>query len=324
MLTFARLLLRVQFTFMAEMLVKLGQATLRNPVVLAAGTCGVMGEIGDAIDLASIGAITTKSITKDPRIGNEPVRIIDLSDGMINAIGLANEGIGSFLEHQAHKADALPTTVIGSVAGHTIEDYVEVASAMDGIEGIELVEINVSCPNTEDGLEFGGSKERLSTLLNEIKQVLSRSGMVVKLSVAAGDVRPLALCAIEHGAVALTLINTIPGLAINVETNEPLISRGIGGYSGREIHPVAVRVVREVYEDVAKDAGVPIIGTGGVMGWQDAAEFILAGASAVGIGTALFVNPAIALQVAKKLSSWVERQGCTSVTDLVGAMKSNQ
>ena len=309
---------------MTEMQVHLGQSTLRNPVVLAAGTCGVMGEIGDAIDLASIGAITTKSITKEPRNGNQPIRIVDLPDGMLNAIGLANEGIDSFITQQAPKAVALPLTVIGSVAGHTIDDYVSVASALDRVEGIELIEINVSCPNTEDGLEFGASKEQLSSLLREIRPALTKSGMIVKLSVAAGDVRPLAACAIEHGADALTLINTVPGLAINVETKEPLLSRGIGGFSGREIHPIAVRVVREVYEDVAKNADVPIIGTGGVMNWKDAAEFILAGASAVGIGTALFVNPAIALQVAKKLSTWVQLQGCSAVTDLVGAMKKNQ
>lgn len=306
---------------MADMQVKLGQATLRNPVVLAAGTCGVMGEIGDAIDLSHIGALTTKSITKEPRVGNEPIRIIDRPNGMMNAIGLANEGVDSFIEHQAPKAIALPTTIIGSVAGHSIEEYVAVASALNSVDAIELIEINVSCPNTSDGLEFGGSQERLTALLDEIKPVLSSCGMVVKLSMVVGDVRPLAECAIKCGADGLTLINTIPGLAIDVNTREPLISTGTGGYSGREIHPIAVRVVREVYEDVAKDAGIPIIGTGGVMHWEDAAEFILAGASAVGIGTALFVNPSIAIQVAKKLSNWVQRQGCSSVSELVGAMK---
>jgi len=305
------------------MRVKLGKATLRNPVVLAAGTCGVMGEIGDAIDLSHIGALTTKSITKKPRIGNEPIRIIDRPNGMMNAIGLANDGIDSFLEHQAPKASAIPTTIIGSVAGHTIEEYIAVASVLDQVEDIELIEINVSCPNTSDGLEFGGSQDRLTALLNEIRPVLSNSGMVVKLSVAAGDVRPLAESAIECGADALTLINTIPGLAIDVHSKEPLISRGIGGYSGMEIHPIAVRVVQEVYKDVAQDAGIPIIGTGGIMHWEDAAEFILAGATAVGIGTALFVNPAIAIQVEKKLANWVQRQGCASVTELIGAMKSN-
>ena len=306
---------------MADMQVKLGLVTLRNPVVLAAGTCGVMGEIGDAIDLSSLGGITTKSITKDSRIGNDPVRIADVPGGMVNAIGLANEGINSFVEHQAPKATALQTTVIGSVAGDSIESYVAVASAMNSIEGIELVEINVSCPNTEDGLEFGACPIQLSKLLDEIRPVLTNTGMIVKLSAAAGDIRPHAKAAITSGADALTLINTIPVLAIDVETKQPIISRGICGLSGKEIHPVAVRIVHEVYRDVAKDAGIPIIGTGGVMNWKDAAELILAGASAVGIGTASFVNPAIAPKIAKQLASWVTRQGCPSVHELIGAMK---
>ncbi len=306
------------------MRVKLGEETLSNPVVLSAGTCGVMGEIGDAIDLTLIGAITTKSITKEPRIGNEPIRIADLQGGMINAIGLANEGIDSFIEHQAPKVNALPTTIIGSIAGDTIDAYVAVASAMNDVDGINLIEINVSCPNTSDGMEFGGCPNRLTTLLKEIRSTLTKSGMIVKLSASAGDLRPHAEAAITCGADALTLINTIPGLAIDVETMLPRISRGIGGFSGCDIHPIATRIVHEVYRDVAKEAGVPIIGTGGVMNWKDAAEFILAGASAIGIGTASFVNPAIATKVAKKLSAWVDRHGCSSVKELVGAMKINE
>ncbi len=306
---------------MAQMQVKLGQMTLRNPVVLAAGTCGVMGEIGDAIDLHSVGAITTKSITKEPRVGNEPIRMAELPNGMMNAIGLANEGIDSFIKHQAPKAQSLNTTIIGSIAGHTIEEYVAVAHAMNDIDGIGLVEINVSCPNTSDGLEFGSCQKQLATLLGEIKPVLSKTGMIVKLSVAAGDIRPHAESAINCGADALTLINTIPGLAIDVETKEPILSRGIGGCSGSDIHPVAVRVVHEVYRDVAINSCTPIIGTGGVMRWEDAAEFILAGASAVGIGTASFVNPTIAPNIAKKLTQWVERLGTNDINSLVGTMK---
>jgi dihydroorotate dehydrogenase (NAD+) catalytic subunit len=306
---------------MTEMQVNIGQTTLSNPVVLAAGTCGVMGEIGDAINLASLGAITTKSITKDPRIGNEPVRITDLPHGMMNAIGLANDGINAFVEQHAPKAASLPTIVIGSIAGDTIENYVAVATAMNEIDSIPLVEINVSCPNTANGLEFGGCPKQLSSLLKEIRPVLTNTGMIVKLSVAAGDIRPHAEAAINCGANALTLINTIPSLSIDVESRRSIISRGIGGYSGREIHPVAVRVVHEVYHDVAKEAAVPIIGTGGIMEWEDAAEFILAGASAVGIGTASFVNPSIAPRVAKKLATWVNRQGCLRLSDLVGAMR---
>ena len=305
---------------MTAMQVKLGNTTLRNPVVLAAGTCGVMGEIKDAINLSTIGAITTKSITKDPRVGNSPVRMTTLSNGMLNAIGLANEGIRSFIEKQSAKAKSIDTTVIGSVAGDSIDGYVEVANAMNEIDGIDLVEINVSCPNTSDGLEFGGCPKRLSSLLNEIKPVLTNTGMLVKLSATPGDIRPHAKAAIECGADALTLINTIPSLAIDVESRNPKISREVGGLSGEIIHPIAVRIVYEIYRDVAKEASIPIIGTGGIMRWEDAAEFILAGASAVGIGTASFVNPAIAPIISKKLEKWVQRQGCNSINELVGAL----
>ena len=304
---------------MAEMQVTLGNTTLRNPVVLAAGTCGVMGEIKDAINLKNIGAIITKSITQEPRIGNDPVRIATLKGGMLNAIGLANEGVDSFIKNQSTKAAALNTTVIGSIAGDCIDAYVSVANAMNSVDGIELVEVNVSCPNTSDGLEFGGCPKRLATLLTEVKQVLTNKGMIVKLSAAPGDIRPHAASAIHSGADALTLINTIPSLAIDVETKRTKISRGVGGASGAMIHPVAVRVVHDVYRDVAKDANIPIIGTGGTMHWKDAAEFILAGASAVGIGTASFVNPSIAPNIANKLTDWVARQGCKSISELVGS-----
>jgi len=306
---------------MVQMQVKLGQVTLRNPIVLAAGTAGVMGEIGDAIDLSKIGAITTKSITQESRNGNAPIRMATLQDGMLNAIGLANEGIDSFMHNQAPNASSIDTTLIGSVAGDSVDAYVAVASAMDSIDGIDLVEINVSCPNTADGLEFGGCPKRLAILLNEIRPALSRSGMLVKLSAAPGDIRPHAQAAIEAGADALTLINTIPALAIDVETRTTSISRGIGGVSGAIIHPIALRVVNDIYNDVAKSANVPIIGTGGTMHWKDAAEFILAGATAVGIGTASFVNPALSLKIVKGLTSWVNRQGCSSITELIGSVK---
>ena len=305
---------------MANMPVKIGNVTLRNPVVLAAGTCGVMGEISDAINVSCIGALTSKSITLEPREGNEPLRMIELPNGMINAIGLANSGIESFIKNHAPKAAQLDTTIIGSVAGDTVENYVAVAQAMDQVDGIDLVEINVSCPNTADGLEFGACSKQLTTLLQEIRPVLSRCGMIVKLSSAPGDIRSHAEAAISCGADALTLINTIPAMIIDVQNGKSGISRDIGGMSGQAIHPIAVRIVHEVYHDVAREAAIPIIGTGGIMHWQDAAEFILAGATAVGIGTALFVDPAIAVKVAKELSTWVDQQGCSTVSDLVGAM----
>ena len=303
---------------MVSMQVELGKATLRNPVVLAAGTAGVLGEIGDAIDLGKIGAITTKSITAHAREGNQPMRMVDLPSGMLNAIGLANGGIDDFVTNYAPNCKHLNTTIIGSIAGDSIDAYIKVAESMDTIQGIELIEINVSCPNTTDGLEFGSCPTKLTELLTAIKPVLQSTSMIVKLSAACGDIRPHAEAAIHCGADALTLINTLPAMAIDPNTKIPHITRGIGGLSGPAIHPIAVRVVHEVYQDVARKANVPIIGTGGVLHWEDAAEFILAGATAIGIGTALFVNPVISVKIAKKLEQWVNKQGCQSVSELVG------
>ncbi len=305
---------------MADMQVQFGRTTLRNPVILAAGTSGVMGEIGDAINLSTLGAITTKSITRKPRIGNKPTRIAEHPTGMLNAIGLANDGVDTFNSDYGDSASTLPTTVIGSIAGHTIEDYVAVAEAMDSNKGISLIEINVSCPNTADGLEFGACPVALENLLSEIKSVLTNTEMIVKLSIAPGNLIPHARASIEAGAIGLTLINTVPALSIDVQTKKPILTRGIGGYSGKGIHPIAVRVVHEVYRDIAMQEGIPIIGTGGILKWQDAAEFILAGATAVGIGTASFINPSIAPKVAKKLHHWASKQGCNSITELTGSM----
>ncbi len=299
----------------------MGSVSIRNPIVLAAGTCGTMGEIADAINLRRVGAITTKSITVEPREGNPPHRIADLPIGMLNAIGLANEGIEAFLTTHAPKACDLNTTVIGSIAGGTIDEYTRLAAAMDAADGIDLIEVNVSCPNTDDGRHFGDNPDSLRELLTAVKAATNATPMIAKLSAAPGDIRPHAAAAIDAGADALTLINTYPAMAIDITTRKPRLTRGMGGLSGPAIHPIAVRVVREVHRDVAASAGVPIIGTGGVMSWTDAAEFILAGASAIGIGTALFVDPTIAIHVESGLRRWVADQGCQSVSELVGGLR---
>ena len=292
--------------------------SLRNPVVAAAGTCGYVTDFNRVMKPRWLGAITTKSITREPRDGNPPWRIIDARAGMLNAIGLANVGCEAFLQD---KIAPIETTVIGSIAGHSIDDYVSVAEAFDGEPAIELVELNVSCPNTETGLQFGSSAAALADLLTAVKPVLKRTPLIVKLSPNVGDITAFARTAIDAGADALTLINTVSAMAIDVETRQPRLSRGAGGLSGPAIHPIAVRMVNTVYESVARDAGVPIIGLGGVMNWKDAAEMILAGATAVGVGTALFVDPAAPRSIVRGLERWVRRQGCESVGELVGQVE---
>jgi len=279
-----------------------------------------MDELADAFDLRWLGAVTTKSITPEERAGNDPWRIIDVPGGMMNAIGLANVGLGKFLAEKLPSAAGVPCPVFGSVAGHSVEDYVRVAAAFDANTTFPIIELNVSCPNTATGLQFGDDPSALKALLAEVRPVVKRAKLFVKVSPNA-DVVKLSGAAVEAGADGLTLVNTVTAMSIDVHTRRPRLSRGRGGLSGPAIHPIAVRMVHDVYRAVAKPAGVPIIGLGGVLRWEDAAEFILVGASAVGVGTALFVDPRTPVALAKGLAQWVRAQGASSITELVGAME---
>jgi dihydroorotate dehydrogenase (NAD+) catalytic subunit len=293
---------------------------LATPLVAAAGTCGYADELADALDMRWLGAVTTKSITPEERAGNDPWRIIDVPGGMMNAIGLANVGLERFLREKAPAAEALPCRAFGSAAGHSVEDYVRVASAMDSRTGFPAIELNVSCPNTATGLQFGDDPSALRALLAEVRPAVRRARLLVKLSPNADVVR-LAAAAVEGGADALTLVNTVPAMSIDVRTRRTRLSRGRGGLSGPAIHPIAVRMVHDVHRQVAGPARIPLVGLGGVLGWQDAAEFILAGATAVGIGTGLFVDPGLPAAVARGLARWVDDQGVPAIGALVGALE---
>ena len=306
---------------MVDMSVSVAGVRLRNPIIAAAGTCGYVDELAEVLDPARVGAIVTKSITARPREGHRPWRMVEVPRGMLNAVGLANVGLQRFLVEKLPAAAKLDTVLIGSIAGDGIDDYVAVAAAFDAEEHLPLVELNVSCPNTQDGLVFGEEPTRLRQLLDEVRPALSRTKMLVKLSPNVSDIVAMSGAAIDAGADGLTLINTVSALAIDVESRSCRLSRGVGGLSGPAIHPIALRMVHEVYHAVAGPAGVPLVGLGGVMAWTDAAEFILAGATAVGMGTALFVDPHSPRAVLKGLRKWVQRQGCTSVGALQGQVK---
>jgi len=294
---------------------------LRTPIIIAAGTAGYIREAGDVLDMRHIGAVTTKSITAEPREGNPPWRLIETRRGMLNAVGLANVGLEAFLADKLPDAEHAGTTIIGSIAGHSIDEYVRVAAAFDESPHLPAVELNVSCPNTSDGQQFGEHADALSALLLEVRPVLRQTRMIVKLSPNVADIVGMASAAIAGGADALTLINTVTAMAIDVEQRTRRLSRGGGGLSGVGIHPIAVRMVHDVYHDLARDAGVPIIGLGGVLTWEDAAEFILAGATAVGVGTTMYIDPALVHGIARGLDAWVDRQGCARIGDLTGAIR---
>jgi dihydroorotate dehydrogenase (NAD+) catalytic subunit len=293
---------------------------LRNPILLAAGTAGYLDEMADAVDLSTVGGVVTKSITARPRPGNKTWRILDSRAGMLNAIGLANVGVEHYGEHIVPRAGSLPCAVVGSIAGFSIDDYIKVAAMFDDAPGVPIVEMNVSCPNVHGGTVFGHDAAKLRELVAAVRPVLANTKMLVKLAPDAPDIVATARVSVESGADGLTISNTMPAMAIDVDTRRPRLAATTGGLSGPAIHPIAVRLIHLVYRAVAKPAGVPIVGAGGVLTWEDAAEFILAGASAVEMGTALFADPKSPRKVARGLEKWVARQGCASITELVGAV----
>lgn len=292
---------------------------LRTPLIAAAGTCGYIEELPSVLDARLLGAITTKSITAQPREGNAPWRLIDVPHAMLNAIGLANVGLERFVTEKLPTAANVDSVIIGSIAGHSVDEYLAVAKAFDEADGLPLVELNVSCPNTSDGLQFGEHPEKLRELLREVRPVLTQTKMIVKLSPNVGDIVAMAQAAVDEGADALTLINTVSAMAIDVHTRKPRLSRGSGGLSGPAIHAIAVRMVFDVYRNVARQHNVPIIGLGGVLRWEDAAELVLAGANAVGIGTGLFIDPTLPRTINRGLERWVRQQGVSNIGELVGA-----
>lgn len=306
-----------------DLSINLAGLILANPVMTCSGTSGYGEEYASILDLTLLGAFVTKSVTVKPRKGNPPERIVETSAGMLNAIGLANVGLAAFIRDKVPFLEKLGVPAIVNVAGHTIEDYLTVCRELDPIPCIRGLELNVSCPNVKDGLEFGTDPERLRSLVQRVREVVTRARLIVKLSPNVTDIAATARAAIQGGAQILSLINTLQGMAINVETRRPMLANRIGGLSGPAIKPVALHMVHKVHREVAKAAGIPIIGMGGIAGWRDAAEFLLAGASAVGVGTALFVNPRVVLDIQEGLKAYMARQGFNRVEQVVGVLAEN-
>jgi dihydroorotate dehydrogenase (NAD+) catalytic subunit len=294
---------------------------LSNPTMTCSGTCGYAFEYADFMDLAKLGAFVTKSITREERKGNEPARIVETRAGMLNAIGLANVGLDRFLVEKVPQLKQMPCPVIVNVAGHSYDDYTETCAAMNGIDCVAGVELNVSCPNVADGLTFGTNPGRLKELTREVKNVLPKKPLIVKLSPNVEDVTLTAKAAIDGGADVLSLVNTFTAMSIDIYKRRPRLANVTGGLSGPAIKPIAVHMVSRVYRTVAKHANVPIIGMGGIQIWQDAAEFILAGATGLGIGTALFIDPAAPNKIVEGLGQWMTKLGAERLTDLIGSLE---
>jgi dihydroorotate dehydrogenase (NAD+) catalytic subunit len=306
---------------MADLSVNLAGLKLANPTLTCSGTCGYAFEYADFLDLSRLGAFVTKSITREERAGNEPTRIVETRGGMLNAIGLANVGLKRFLSEKVPLLQNMPCPVIANVAGHSFEDYVETCGAMDALSCVAGVELNVSCPNVKDGLTFGTHPGRLKELTAAVKNVLRSKPLMVKLSPNVEDITVTARAAVEGGADVLSLVNTFTAMSIDIYKRRPRLANVTGGLSGPAIKPIALHLVSRVYRMVARNAGVPIVGMGGVQTWQDAAEFILAGASAVAIGTALFVDPATPNKICDGLEKWMVDQKVERLGELVGALE---
>jgi dihydroorotate dehydrogenase (NAD+) catalytic subunit len=304
-----------------DLSVELAGLKLANPTMTCSGTCGYAFEYADFMDLSQLGAFVTKSITREERAGNEPTRIVETRAGMLNAIGLANVGLDRFSKEKVPLLEKMPCPVIVNVAGHSFDDYIETCAAMDSLRCVAAVELNVSCPNVKDGLTFGTHPGRLKELTARVKKVLPHKPLIVKLSPNVEDITQTARGAIDGGADALSLVNTFTAMAVDVYKRRPRLANVTGGLSGPAIKPIAVHMVSRVYRNVAKHAGVPLIGMGGIQTWQDAAEFILAGATAVGIGTALFADPATPNRIVEGLNEWLERMKVERLRDLVGALE---
>jgi len=304
-----------------DLSVRLGKITLANPVMTASGTCGYGPEYAPYMDLNRLGAFVTKSITVDERPGNPPPRVVETPSGMLNAIGLANVGLERFVAEKVPQLRSLRIPIFVNVAGHRIEDYVAVCRRLDALAEIAGFELNVSCPNVADGLTFGTDPRRLGALVTAVRQEVKRGLLIVKLSPNVTDIRVTARAAIEGGADALSLVNTFVGMAVDIERRRPALANVTGGLSGPAIKPLALAMVHTVYRDVAGPAGVPLIGMGGIETWEDAVEYLLAGATAVSVGTALFIDPSCPVAIAEGISGYLVRHGLGSVSQIIGGLR---
>jgi dihydroorotate dehydrogenase (NAD+) catalytic subunit len=304
-----------------DLSVVLGGLTLRYPTLTCSGTCGYATEYQDFLRFEQLGAFVTKSVTLKERKGNQPARIVETRAGMLNAIGLANVGLDRFLREKIPLIQTLPCPVIVNVAGHSLDDYVLTTGPMNDLACLAAVELNVSCPNVKDGLTFGTDPARLRELVAAVKKVLPKKPLIVKLSPNVEDITLTARAAVDGGADILSMVNTFTAMSVDIRTRRPRLANTTGGLSGPAIKPIAVHMVSRVYRTIAKSAGVPIIGMGGVQTWQDAAEFILAGASAVAIGTALFADPATPNTIHTGLADYCTQQKVTALRDLIGTLQ---
>ncbi|MCD4813531.1 dihydroorotate dehydrogenase [bacterium] len=295
--------------------VTVGGIRLRNPVLLASGTCGYGTELRDWVDFSAIGGLAAKSVTLHPRAGNPMPRVAECRSGMLNAIGLANVGIDVFCEEKMPVLKKMPCAVIANVAGSTPEEYLQVVKKLNRTPGVDGLEINVSCPNVHaGGIEFGRDPNVLQKLVGRLRRATALP-LWVKLSPNVTDIISIAKAAEAGGADALTVMNTLIGMQIDIVKRRPVLANRTGGLSGPAVKPVALHLVYKVSQAVA----IPVVGVGGIELYTDALEFILAGATAIQVGTATFRNPAAAREIVSGLSTYCRKHGISKIQEIIGA-----
>lgn len=301
---------------MVDLQVNLGGLELKNPVMTASGTFGYGYEYDDFIDVSSLGGIIVKGTTLNPREGNKYPRLAETPQGIINAVGLQNKGVDFFCKNINPKLTKYTTNVLVNVSGSTIDDYVVTAERINELDNIPAIELNISCPNVkEGGMAFGTSTESASKVVEAVRKVYKKH-LMVKLSPNVTSIADIAKAVEGAGADSVSLINTLLGMAIDAEKRKPVISTITGGLSGAAVKPVALRMVWQV----SKAVNIPIVGLGGIMNATDAIEFLLAGASAIQIGTANFIDPTTSVKVVKGIEEYLERNSFTSVKEIIGGL----
>lgn len=299
-----------------DLSVTIGRLSLRNPVMTASGTGGYGEELAGFFDLSGLGAIVMKGISLAPWQGNPVPRIAETHCGMLNSIGLQNVGLRVFIKEKLPFVRKFDVPVIANILGNTVPEYVKIAKSLDD-EGVDGIELNVSCPNVKKGgISFGTDLKTCSVLVRKVRAKLQRAVLIVKLSPAAPDIAEFARQAEAEGADAISLINTVPAMAIDINTRRPLVRNGYGGLSGPAIKPIALRMVHLA----ARAVRIPVIGMGGISSGEDAVEFLLAGATAVAVGTAIFSNPMAPLEVAAGIARYMEKHGISGISGLTGGL----
>jgi dihydroorotate dehydrogenase (NAD+) catalytic subunit len=299
-----------------DLSLKIGRLTLKNPVGTASGTYGKGVEFLPFYDTSRLGCVVVKTITKQPRPGNPPPRLVETPGGMLNSIGLPNPGVEAYVEHELPKLRTLGAPLVINIAGHDAAEFAELAMRLEREPGIDALELNMSCPNVAGGLDFSTSPEAARDVVRRVRDVTARP-LIAKLSPNVTDIRPIAAAAEEAGADAVSAINTFVGMAIDWREQKPILGRGVGGLSGPAIKPLALRMVWQL----SKAVSIPIVGIGGIATADDAMEFLVAGASAVQVGTANYVDPRAALKVLEGLPARFAALGAKRLADVVGTLK---